>query len=124
MTLNTALPCLVSAIFFYASAGYYEKFRESLVADKDDAQAKASNCQFEGSDSVGDYGYFSNTRRVKGAHNSTEGGSYRFVRRQTFGVYEIKGREPANSENVLKGRPLLSNTVDGEIDQNVNDAEQ
>ena len=98
MALNTALPSLVSAIFFYISAGHYEKFRAKLEVEKDDAQTKASNYHFEEGDSCGDYGFFKENRHVKGLdHNSQEGGSYKFVHRKTFGVVEVKGRDASNS---------------------------
>ena len=58
LTVNTALPCLASSILFYVSAGYYERFRNSLEMDREEAQTKASNYMFEEGGSVGDYGYF------------------------------------------------------------------
>ena len=80
-----------------------------MEVERDDAQTKASNCQFEESGSVGNYGYFSSTRKVKGIHDSEGAGSYKFVSRKTFGVLEVKGREAASSAKPVKNRPLSGN---------------
>ena len=78
------MPCIVAALFFYISAKHYEEFRRQLEMDKEEAQTKASQAQFEEGDSVGGYGFFKKSR--KSAGTGSIAGSFKFVHRPNFGV--------------------------------------
>ena len=93
------MPCLFSALFFYISSIHYEKFRRTLQSEKEEAQDKASQAQFDDHDSVAGYGYFKKKRDRHGIM----GGSYKFVHRPAFGVV----RDSSNSQQIVKSRPLV-----------------
>ena len=42
LTVNTAIPCLIAALFFYISSIHYAEFRRNLEVEKEEAQDKAS----------------------------------------------------------------------------------
>ena len=78
------MPCIVAALFFYISAKHYEEFRRQLEMDKEEAQTKASQAQFEESDSVAGYGYFKKSRDSAGFGSLA--GSFKYVHMSNFGV--------------------------------------
>jgi len=58
IAINTALPCLISALLFYIAKSHYADFRRQVEIEKEEASVKASQYNFEDSQSVQQYGYF------------------------------------------------------------------
>ena len=82
----------MSAFFFYKSSIYYEKYRQELNTEKNEAQAKASNYNFEDSISVQEYGKFMPKDSVGTSYTYVKGVEFRVVRDASSSIQPKKSR--------------------------------
>ena len=99
--MNTAGPCLISAVLFYISSIHWLEFKSNRDAEYVEAKTKASNYDFSDTASVQNYGHFKATK--KAGENMLGKTEYKFKAGPDFTVV----RETASTLGVKKSAPIM-----------------
>ena len=92
LALNTAGPCLISAILFWIASIHYGRFKQNIEAEKEEAEVKASQFNFSDVQSLQHYGVVRPKRHTNDAFTFVSTREFRVVREQSSSLQPVKKR--------------------------------
>ena len=105
LAINTAVPSLIAAVFFYISGIYYGRVKREMEMEKEDAMTKASQYKFTKDDkeSVMSYGQFQ-FNEVQKTYTFEKGGGFSFQRQVSSSVQPVSRGLGISAH--IKNRPI------------------